>query len=255
MKLELKGLKITWVGFLLSIIGAVISATGVQGNVGSVDNTTSAGAMISVIVSLVSVIMIIVGLTMVKKVSDHFRKARNYEIVQIIVAIVFVGLVMGLAAGKLINGAASGLTTGIVVISVIMIVILAIFSILFYKHLLKGCEDTALYAKSESLAERFRKLWKLFIVGFVIAIAGAIVMLIGLGVAVNRILTSLENALEVSNAMMRGALPGGIVLIVGAIIMFVFTILLLIRMAKLCTFDGEIFETDIKGNIDNAENI
>ncbi len=253
MTLSLKGLKITWIGFLLSLIGSVVSGIGTPRSNGAVVATTSAGTVIGVLISIVAVILIIVGLSMVKDISDHYRKARNYQIIQLIIAIIFVALVMGVVAASLSNGREPG--TGFIALCIVMVVILAVFAILFYRHLLQGCDATAVYAGDDNLAEKCRKLWKLYIVGFIIAIAGVIVLFIGLGAAINRIIPSMTSALMATSAMIRSMAPGMIIVGVGAVIMLVFSILLLIRMAKICSFDGKTIENSAtKDNVD-VENI
>lgn len=250
MTLKLKGLKITWIGFLLSLIGSVISGVGAPRSNGAVVATTSVGSVIGGIISIISVILIIVGLSMIKDVSDHYRKARNYEIVQIIIAIVFVALVMGLVVANLSSG--GGLGAGAVVLCIIMVVILAIFSILFYRHLLKGCEATAVLAGDNTLAEKCCKLWKLYIISFVIVFAGVIIMFIGMGVALSNVTP--ESVLFIGTAIISAMAPGMIILTIGAILMLIFTILLLVRMAKICAFDGKMVESagsEIKNNVED----
>ena len=251
MTLNLKGLKIAWIGFLLSLIGGVISGIGAPKSNGTVVATTSAGSVIGGILAIVAVILTIVGLSMLKDVSDYYRKSRNYMIIQLIVGIVFVALLMGLVVTKLLSG--GGLGAGAIVLCIIILAILAIVGILFYKYLLQGCEETAMCAGDADLAEKSRKLWKLYIIGFVIVIAGAVVMLIGMSVALSN--ATPESMLLVGATNIKAMVPGAIILVVGTIISLVFTILLLVRMAKICAYDGKTIEDSATKEDVDVENI
>ena len=255
MKMDLKGLKIAWAGMLLSIIASAISGSGSGNSIQALENigetTASSGtnvlSSIGGAIGLVAFILMIVGLSRLKDVSDHFRKARNLQIIMFIVAIVFVVvIVIALVMFTVVLGAETGIgaLSICMTLMIIMIVLLLIFGILFYRNLLRGCNETAYKAGDDELAVKFKKMWKTFLTGIILTAAGSIVMIIGV---ISLIGTGIAGAADaVVTQSLIVITPGVIIMVVGAIFMLVFTILLLVRMALLFAYDGkEISEYNV----------
>lgn len=251
MKLDLKGLKIVWIGLLLSIVGSLCSGSGgsnaVQGVADMTVTESTAGAnvagTIGGIIGIVAFILVIVGLSKLKNVSPYFKKARNLQIALLILAIVFVvilAVVIAVAVigadsfGSALGGALAGLAVALIVFLILMLV----FAILYNTNLLKGCQQTAKICEDYSLADQFRKMRKTYIIAIVLVVAGAIVMICS--ILVFGVATASGLSIGNANAQVLIALvPGVVLIIIGAVIMLIYTILLLVRMAFLWKYDGK----------------
>ena len=257
MKLDLKGLKIVWIGYLLSIVGSLCSSSGGRNAVQNLsdltvtESTASTGVAgtIGGILGIVAFILVIVGLSKLKTVSPYFKKARNLQIVLLILAIVFVivfavvivAAVIGVGAevgtdsfGPELGGAL--LVAGIVLI--IFMILLLVFGIKYNTNLLKGCQQAAKLCEDADLAKRFGKMRKQYVTAIGLVVAGAIVMICTMIVFGATSAAGLSLGSE-SLQTLIALVPGVILMIIGAIIMLIYTILLLVRMALLWKYDGK----------------
>lgn len=245
-QLDLKGLKIVWCGFLLSLIGGVINGLGSNANSGtsSITYTVSnsnigATSIIGGILLIIAIVLTIVGLSKLKDLSEYYKKARNLYVISliigIIVAVICIGLVTLLftatltGAGTTQGGYGAGMAVVIIIAAVLVYIV-----ILFYKNLLKGCHDTAELCGEDMLAEKFIRMWKLYIIGIILDIAGLVGMFIGSIASTFR-----SVSVQGGTTSMAAVVPGIILFGLGAVVSLIFIILLLIRMGKLCTFDGK----------------
>ncbi len=256
MKLDLKGLKIVWVGMLLSIAGSLCSGSGgrnaVQGVAELTVTESTAGASvpgtIGGIIGIVAFILVIVGLSKLKDVSPYFKKARNLQIVLLILAIVFVFVLAFVIAGVVIGsgsadassiGSALGsavLAAGIVLI--VFMILLLVFGIKYNTNLLKGCQQTAKLCEDGNLAKQFRKMQKTYVTAIGLVVAGAIVMICTMIVFGATAAAGLSLGSEDFQALIA-LVPGVVLIVIGGIIMLIYMILLLVRMALLWKYDGK----------------
>lgn len=239
-KLDLKGLKITWIGLLLTLISGVLNGIGSQNTMSmssgtvTVAQSTSPASALGGILSIVAFIVTVVGLSMAKNLSEHFKKARNLMIIVFIVSFVIAVIAVSVVAVQIINMSVTGanpVSAGLVIFLLVVIVILIVLSLVTYRHLLKGCQETAVLCNENELGEKFLKMWKLFLIGIILVFAGVVVLFVGI--------IGASAAGAASFAAVIGAMvPGVVIVIAGMIIALVFQILLLVRIAKLCSYDG-----------------
>ena len=261
MKLDLKGLKIVWIGMLLSIVGSLCNSSGSRNAVQNITDLTSdastAGASalgtIGGIIALVAFILVIVGLTKLKNVSPYFKKARNLQIALLILAIIFVvvlavviavaviGVGSAVAAADISSASTDGALVAAGVVLIVFVVLMLVFGILFNTNLLKGCQQTAKLCDEHVIADKFRKMRKQYIVAIVLVVIGVIVIICSvlfLGIAASA--GAAADIYPGNNVQpLIGIIPGAVLVAIGGIIMLVYTILLLVRMAILCKYDGK----------------
>lgn len=266
MKLDLKGLKIVWVGMLLSIIGSICSSSGGGRAAQAItdftgDESGAVGALGTVggIIAIVAFILVIVGLTKLKNVSPYFKKARNLQIALLILAIIFVfvlaviiavsivGVGSAIGAADMSSAAAGGVLAAAGVVLIVFVILIMVFGIKFQTNLLKGCQQTAKRCEDHTLAEKFRRMRKQYIAAIVLVVIGIIVMICSillLGV-LPFVGTAAADIYPGNNVQpLIGIIPGAVLILIGGIIMLVYTILLLVRMAILWKYDGkEITQT------------
>ena len=250
VKLNLGGLKILWIGMLLSIIGSVCSGSGSGNTVSNMTDMTTSASSASVgagilgtiggILGIVAFILVIVGLSQLKNVSVYFKKARNLQILLLILAIIMV-IVLAIGIAIAIVGVAADADAGVTVIliiavvSIVLVIVLVIFAILYNTNLLKGCQETAKLCEDYPLAEQFRKMRRMYIIAIILIAVGAVVMIGGL------IIFGVTSASGADGTAALIALIPGIALIaVGGIIMLIYTILLLVRLIILWKYDGKV---------------
>ena len=251
MKLDLNGLKIVWVGLLLSIIGSLCNGSGGRGAVQDVADLTvtesAAGTSvlgtIGGIIALVAFILVIVGLSKLKNVSPYFKKARNLQIVLLILAIVFVVVLAVVIAGAVIGSSSAGAALGgaaigMAVVLIVFMILLLVFAIMYNTNLLKGCQQTAKLCENKPLANKFRKMRSQYITAIGLVVAGAIVMICTIFIFGATAAAGISLGSEDLQTLIA-IVPGVILIVVGAIIMLVYTILLLVRMAILWKYDGK----------------
>lgn len=249
VKLDLKGLKLVWIGMLLSIIGSICNGSGSRNAVSNLtDITTSASAAsagasvlgtVGGILGIVAFILVIVGLSQLKNVSVYFKKARNLQILLLILAIVMVIVIAIGIAIVMIGGAAdpdASVTAiiGVAVAAIVLVIVLVIFAILYNTNLLKGCQETAKICEDYPLAEQFRKMRRMYIIAIILIAVGAVVMIGGLIIFGVTAASGAEGT-----AVLIALIPGVVLIVVGGIIMLVYTILLLVRLIILSKYDGK----------------
>ena len=258
MRLDLKGLKIVWVGMLLSIVGSLCSSSGSRNAVQGVtdltmsENTasTGVGAMgtIGGVLAIVAFILVIVGLSKLKYVSPYFKKARNLQIALLILAIVLVVVLAVVLVATIIgplsgsassDGAALGAPLiGAGVVLIVFVILMLIFGILYNTNLLKGCQQTAKLCEDANLSKQFWKMRKTYIIAIVLVVVGVIVIVCSvfvLGAATADLPAQPGNNIQ----PLIGIIPGAVLTAIGGIIMLIYTILLLVRMALLWKYDGK----------------
>lgn len=176
---------------------------------------------IGLIINLVfgfGAILSLVGLFMTAGQSDNLRRSRNYFIGTMCVAIgTFIFMIVGvpvLFTGVFTSGSAgavSGAVIGVIVFSIIIAVCSIIFNYYSYKYLLYGCMETVPVGSDEynSMSSCYRNYKRSLLITY-----------IGL------ILASLLSVIPVLNVILL------IVVIVGAIYMFVCNIWIIVSVFK-----------------------
>jgi len=242
---DLKGLRLIWTGFLSSLIGGVMTCFGSGSLLSSASQlndlepvgTVYISSSIGGVISFIALIMIIVGLSMLKSISDYFIKARRLLVISIIVGVVMVVALVIFALLLFLTALAASATAltgyvGLGILVVVLAAILVVLNILFYKNLLHGCSDMAALFRENELAEKFIKLWRLYIIGTILIIAGVLIYVFG-GIAVFSIGVTLQGEAVVSIIIVTEVILLG----AGMVISPIFIILLLVRLWSLCTLD------------------
>lgn len=243
--MDRRGLKIVWVGMLLSLIGSFVSSYSSGDNVGSFvteAGQSAAGTILSAgsgVVSLVAFILTIVGLSQLKGESAYFKRARNLLIATLIATIVVVVVLAVVIIGAAVAGAPEESFLLIPALCiVVLIALLLVFSILYYRNFLKGCQYVSKRCGESLLAEKFMKMWRRFVVAVILVAAGGVALIGGIiylaGSNPNGLAGIVPESGNVEDLVSLAALlPGIVLMIIGGVMLFIFTILLLVRVGIL----------------------
>lgn len=153
-KYNLRGLNLVFISLLLSIIPAIVMSIYTQfasANIGEGLATGNVFYLALLGFTFLMMILVIIGLSMVKKYSVRFKKARNIFIGNLILTIVAVGLIVGgvLFVFYSINsdGDAPEYSKTIMLICLALAAICylatIIINLLFIKNLMGGCAEIA----------------------------------------------------------------------------------------------------------------
>lgn len=238
---DLKGLRLIWAGYLSSLKGSVMTYFGsgsMMSSASQLNDLRPVGAVyifssIGGIISFIALVLIIIGLSMLKNISDYFIKARRLLVVSIIAAVALVVALAIFALLLFVTALAAPATVltgyvGLGILVAILAVILVVLNILFYKNLLHGCSDMAALFRENELAEKFIKLWRLYITGINLIIAGVLISVFGGMIGATLQGGAVASIIIVTEAILLGA---------GMVISLIFISLLLVRLWNLCALD------------------
>ena len=234
---NLRGLLLVFWGLLLEFlicgIGGAVSSV-VSNTMGEGISSGNLATVILVIAVLVFTLMIIAGLSRVKSYSDKFRKARNYYIWNILLAllagaVVFVGAFLILGSMDDNGNTTMPKETGLVIVTVAVVlsVISAVIHILCIKNLMGGCAQIAMAHEEKKYSRKCTRTWVEYVVLTVAAVVLGLMALISGGKGLIQSIS--EHGGTIRNISdMAGNMDNALILIGGAILCMILLVVVYI---------------------------
>lgn len=234
---NLRGLLLVFWGMLLEFlicgIGGAVSSV-VSNTMGEGISSGNLATVILVIAVLVFTLMIIAGLSRVKSYSDKFRKARNYYIWNILLAllagaVVFVGAFLILGSMDDNGNTTMPKETGLVIVTVAVVlsVISAVIHILCIKNLMGGCAQIAMAHEEKKYSRKCTRTWVEYVVLTVAAVVLGLMALISGGKGLIQSIS--EHGGTIRNISdMAGNMDNALILIGGAILCMILLVVVYI---------------------------
>ena len=235
---DLRGLKLVFTGFILQMIASLLGS-GSIGNISkelgkalsSVDSDSSGMSVLSMasgVLALAALILIIVGLSKLKRVSTYFKQARNLYIANILVAVALVVVVMVMAGSALASASSSNLTgntsimnglLGMTLLAVaIVIVAMAVISILAIRSLMFGCGAVAEASGDIAYKGKCHRTWEMFLLAKVlVVVALAVLVVTGLTSVISDFNST--GSVDVGADLIKGGLLGAVIFFMAAAVL------------------------------------